>query len=127
MPNISKTSRSIQSAPGQSAHRRGQRRVRVVDARLDDQALEGIEISQHIVHLEPRASPAGIAKIIGRTQFREQIEPALVLEGREQFLSRSFGTNSRRLSRNRDVLKTPSPISRCEARECGGVRIAGNG
>ena len=53
MPNISKTSRSIQSAPGQSRTAEGGR-VGVVDAGLDDQVLGGIEVPQHVVHLEPR-------------------------------------------------------------------------
>ena len=56
---------------------RGERRIGVVDARLDDQALERVEVPQDVVDLEPRPGPAGIAQVVGRPQLGEQIEAAL--------------------------------------------------
>ena len=104
MPNMSKTSRSIQSAPGQSGTAEGSAGSGSSTPRLDDQALGGVEVSQHVVDLEPGAGPAGIAQVVGRSQLGEQIEAALALEQAQAALSsRDGGTNSRRLSRNRDV------------------------
>ena len=56
---------------------RGERRVGVVHAGLDDQALGRVEVSQHVMDLEPGPGPAGIAQVIGRPQLGEQVEAAL--------------------------------------------------
>ena len=59
---------------------RGERRVGVVDAGLDDQALGRVQVPQHVVDLEPGPGPAGIAQVVGRPQLGEQVEAALALQ-----------------------------------------------
>ena len=80
MPNISKTSRSIQSAPGQSGTAVGSAGSGKIDACLDDQALETLEIPQDIMDLESRARPAGITQIVGCPHLGKKIKAAPILE-----------------------------------------------
>ena len=72
--------------------------------------------------LEPGPRPARIAEVVGPPELGEHREPALVLQSAARRAAERAGTNSRRLSRKRDVLKTPSPKSRPGSSECAGVR-----
>ena len=58
---------------------RGQRRIGLVDARLDDEPLGRVEVEQHVMDLEPGRVRPGIAEIVGRAQLGEQREAALAL------------------------------------------------
>ena len=126
MPNMSKTSRSIQSAPGQSGTAEGRVGSGSSTPDLDDEPLGRVEVQQDVVDLEPGAgSRPGIAEVVGAPQLGEQREAALrPSESASTSSSRAGGTKSRRLSRNgRRSRSRRRPRLRGQGRQGAGVRV----
>ena len=104
---------------------RGEGRVGVVDARLDDEPLATCRGSAG--RSGPRTAAAvrpGIAEVVGRPQLGEHANPHRSFRTRRaRRAAAAGGTKSRRLSRNRDVAKTPSPKTRGQGRQGRGVGV----
>ena len=95
--------------PVPERERRRQRRVGVVDERLDEQPLAGGRVQQDVPDAETILR-VGIVQVIGRRQLGEHVEAALVLEAlHERVTAAPAATRTRRLSRNSEVVKASSP------------------